>query len=102
MSAEDVAWLGTGLRLALITRGAIRAVNDAQLGVVQSTRPSKIKWWTGELERMRRIVRRLRSRVQRARQFDSDDLARRQTDYRATLRTYKDLLVRAKMTTGGD
>ena len=72
------------------------SANDTLLGRCRKTKPGKVSWWTRELDQMRRTVRRLRIRFQRARRTGADDLAERETDYRSNLRTYKDMIVRVK------
>ena len=71
-------------------------VNDALLGRCRKTRLSKVKWWTPELDMMRRNVRRLRKRFQRARSSNAEDLPQREADYRVARKTYNDRIVRVK------
>ena len=72
------------------------SVNDVLLGRRRQAKPSKVKWWTRELTTMRRHVRRLRRRFQRARRVNAEDLAQRKSEFLAALSTYKDELSRSK------
>ncbi|GBP92381.1 Putative 115 kDa protein in type-1 retrotransposable element R1DM [Eumeta japonica] len=71
-------------------------VNDALLGRSRPTRPRRVRWWTSELDQMRRSVRRLRKRFQRVGQSDVEERARRGAVYRASLREYKDRILEVK------
>lgn len=71
-------------------------VNDTLLGRRREARPGKVKWWTPELDMMRRNVRRLRRYFQRARRSNAEDLTQRKVDYLRSLRTYKDSIVKVK------
>lgn len=73
-------------------------VNDVQLGRRRQAKPSKVPWWTRELDTMRRSVRRLRKQFQSARRANAENLTQRKADYFALLRTYKDRLAVEKDT----
>lgn len=70
--------------------------NDELLGRCRSTRTSRVKWWSPELDSMRRRARQLRKRFQRARRVAAEDLLQRKADFLVGLRAYKDLIVRVK------
>lgn len=95
MPIEEFSRLTVDDQVALLER-RMSAVNDALLGRRSFARPSKVRWWSRELNLMRRNIRRLRSRFQAARRSNADDLPFRREAYLRDLRTYKDMLARAK------
>lgn len=72
------------------------SVNDSLFRRSARAGPRRIRWWTRELDMMRRNYRRLRKHFQRGLRSNADDLARRRADVSASLRTYKDALIRVK------
>lgn len=72
------------------------STNDMLLGRCRKTRPGSVRWWTSELDIMRRSVRRLRRLFQQARRTNAEDLAARKTVYLTSLRSYKERIERVK------
>lgn len=65
------------------------SVNDTLLDRCRVIRHRRVRWWTSELDSMRRSVRQLRRLFQRARRSNADDLVSRRAAYLASLRSYK-------------
>ena len=57
------------------------------------TKPSKNIYWTEELDRIRKTVRRLRNHFRFECRSGAADIAYREFDFRSALRRYKDRIV---------
>ena len=94
-SLDDFRALTVDTQVEMIDQWMCSA-NDILLGRRRKTKPRGVVWWTRELDQMRRRVRNLRKRFQRARRRQADDLAQREADFRNILRTYKDRMLVSK------
>ena len=92
---QDFASLTSREQVALL-EGAVEVVCDNLFDRCQPAQPRKLKWWTLELERKKRLVRSLRKRFQRARRVSSDELPQHCRDFRTCLAEYKSLLTKTK------